>query len=259
MNYLMIYHTEIKHMNRTKYLFTLLLIVLLAYTGNSQTYPPKPSPFRLVVDNAGVLSSGELQQLENKLQNFYRKSSTQIVILTIETSDGEPLSMYATEIGQRWGVGQKGQDNGIVIVAAMKDRDVFITNGYGVEEFIPDAIAKRIVEAYIVPNFKQSSYAKGFDEATTQIIGLLEGTFKAEDIKADKKTPGGRLIFFIIIIIFIVFSSFRRRGGGGFGGRSGGPIIFGGGGYSRGGGFGGGGGGSFGGGSFGGGGAGGSW
>jgi uncharacterized protein len=247
--------------------------------------PEKPSPPRLVNDLAQMLSDNEVNSLEQKLVDFANSTSTQIVVVTVPSLNGEDKAMVATEIGHKWGVGQLDKDNGIVILIKPKTTDskgeVDIAVGYGLEGVIPDAIAKRIVENEIIPEFKQNNYYTGLDKAINVIMQLSLGEYTAREY--DKRTksdalPGG--IFFIIILLFFFLniiggvrsagkrsigrnipfwillsmlgsgsSSRSRQSGSNWGNFSSGSGNFGGGG-----GFGG-----FGGGGFGGGGAGGSW
>ena len=233
-----------------------------------------------VVDQADLLSAAEEQALAQRLRSYEDTTSTQIVIVTIPSLEGVAAVDYATELGRSWGVGQEGQDNGVVILVSRDDREAFIATGYGLEGAIPDAIASRIVRNTLIPNFRQGNFYAGLSSAADQLIAAAAGEFEAV---ADEPAGGGRgeglpmaNIFILIIIAYFVLSAARRGGGGSDGGkryrrRHGGPpiIIWGGGfgGGSRGGfgggGFGGGGGGfggfGGGGGSFGGGGAGGGW
>jgi uncharacterized protein len=206
------------------------------------------------------LNPHEKKALERKLVAFDDSTSSQIVVVTINSLDGWDIGMLATEIGQKWEVGQKGKDNGIVVLASKQDRKVFIATGYGMEGVVPDAIAKRIVESYIVPNFKQGNFYKGFDEATDVLISLTKGEYTADDIAKNTGRLPVWLVLVIILIILIILWIISKSDGKGRGGM---PLFIpmGGIGYSSGG-FGGGssgGFGGFGGGSFGGGGAGGSW
>jgi uncharacterized protein len=236
-----------------------------------------PPEDRLVVDRAGVLSELEAGLLERKLVSYDDSTSTQIVVVILPDLGGVVAADYAVALGRRWGVGQQGRDNGVVVLVSRDDREVFIATGYGVEGAITDAQAGRIVRDIIVPNFRQGRFYQGLNEATDALMAAARGEFTAEDrpVRNDRG-PGGIdpvLILFIIIAI-IIFATRDTRGGGRgggrrYGGRGGPPIIVwgsGGGGRSGGGfggfgggGFGGGGFGGFGGGSFGGGGAGGGW
>lgn len=245
----------------------LLLTLFLWFGSIAQNFPEKPNPPRLVNDFAGMLSGSENQALEDKLVAYDDSTSTQITIVTINTLDGMDKAQYATELGEKWGIGRAKEDNGVLILVAKEERQIFIAAGRGVEEYLPDAICKRIIENIIKPNFKAGNYYSGLNSATDEMIARLSGSFVNTDSDEKDGIPFWVIILIIFFIFFVMPFIFRNRGGGGttYGGRGyrsygGGPFWgggtggWGGGGSSSGGGFGG-----FGGGSFGGGGAGGSW
>lgn len=248
---------------------TLLLLPLLLA---AKEVPPAPNPPKLVNDYVGILSSGEVQALEQKLVAYDDSTSTQIAVVIEETLDGDDIFDYSYRLATAWGIGRQGKNNGILIYIAIADRKLWIQTGYGTEGFLPDAMAKRIIERVITPNFKQQNYYQGLDAATSAIMQLGSGEYINEDMGEGKGLPIAVIIIFVVlfIVIIIIISKGGGGSGGGYnrGGRydaGGGWIIFGpgsgsgwggggGGGFSGGGGFGG-----FGGGGFGGGGAGGSW
>ncbi len=245
--------------------FALIFGLLVVGSLFGQNYPERPSPPRLVNDLAGMLSASETQALESKLVAYDDSTSTQITIVTIQSLDGMDKAQYATELGEKWGIGRKNKDNGVLILVSKGDRQIFIATGRGVEEFLPDAICIRIVENKIKPNFKAGDYYQGLNEATDEMIARLSGNFVNDDTGHKEGIPIWAIVLFIFIIFFIFPFLFGKRGGGstyGSKGYSSGPFWGGGsgGGWSSGGGSSSGGGfGGFGGGSFGGGGAGGSW
>jgi uncharacterized protein len=247
------------------------------------TIPERPNPPKLVNDFAGMLSPQEADQMESKLVEFDKRTSTQIVVVTLKTLNDEDKAMVATEIGQKWGVGQKGFDNGVVLLVKEKTAEskgeVFIAIGYGLEGVIPDATAKLIVENEVIPGFRQGNYNAGIDSALNTIMKLSLGEFTAKDYDkkvSGKSNPAGSLIV-VVLILFLIMrliggaNNIRRNSIGrsvpfwlllsmmGSGSRNSGSFgnfSSGSGGFSSGGG---GGFGGFGGGGFGGGGAGGSW
>ncbi|MFC0875493.1 TPM domain-containing protein [Saccharicrinis sp. FJH2] len=245
--------------------------------------PDKPKTKQIVNDFAGILSNGEKQELEQKLVRYDSETSTQIAIVTTNTLNGYAISDYATRLLTKWGVGMKGKDNGIVIVVKPKiynaKGQVYIATGYGLEDVVPDALAKKIVEYDMIPLFKDDNYYAGLDKATNTLIGLTTGKFTGSQYldRARRNSGSGRGIgglFFLIIAILAIIGSNRRNNMQQFGGRRRSSLPFwlllgmmgsgrGGGSFgnfSGGSGFGGGGGfGGFGGGMGGGGGAGGSW
>jgi len=267
--------------NYRRVLLVLSLVFAVSSTIKSQDIPARPVPPRLVNDFAGVLSGAEVQRLEQKLVEFNDSTSTQIVVVLVKSLNGYDKNEFARLIGEQWGVGQKGKNNGAVVIVKPKYRnekgEAAIQTGYGLEGAIPDALAKRIVENEMIPNFKNGNYYAGIESATSTMISLAKGEFTGDQYsKKNKKknSPFGLLIPLIIIgVVFMLMRSSRAQGMsvgksipfwtafwllGSMGrGHSGTWNDF----SSGSGGFGGGGGGfgGFGGGSFGGGGAGGSW
>jgi Beta-propeller domains of methanol dehydrogenase type len=240
-------------------LFFFLFCIL---TVQGQDIPEPMSPPRLVNDFANVFNSGQQKELEQRLITYYDTTSTQIYVVTIKDLGGYAVSDYATQLGEKWGIGQKGKNNGIVILIKPRSGNergqVFIATGYGVEHLLNDARVGRIIDNYMIPYLQTGDYYHATDDAITAITGYLAGEFQADEQGDSPEESIGFTILLIIIIFAIVYLSNRNRGrpgrgggfrGGGFGGMGGFGGGFGsGGGFSGGGGFGGGGGGSFGGG-----------
>lgn len=253
-----------------------LLFSICALAQIDKVIPPRPTPPRLVNDFAHVLTPEQVEALERKLVAYDDSTSNQIAVVTVQTTGDYAIDDVALGILRKWGVGNKEKDNGIVILAAIADRKIWIATGYGMEGAVPDITAQTIIDHDILPNFKAGDYYRGFDAGTNSIFQAAAGEYKAPAGYGQRgRSTGvsiGKLIVGIIIlfIIFGLFGGSGGSGGGGFMSRRGyrgfgGPVIFpgsfGGGGWggSSGGGFGGGGFGGFGGGGGGGGGAGGSW
>ncbi|MBN2520505.1 MAG: TPM domain-containing protein [Bacteroidales bacterium] len=260
------------------YLFTFILAQNLASYSKDNCFPEKSN--RLVNDYVGILSLSQLNQLEHKLVQFANNTSNQIAIVIVKDLCGYNKADYTIRLGEKWGVGQKGFDNGVVIMVkptgSTGERQTFIAIGYGLEGAIPDAIAKRIVEYEMIPKFKNNNFYGGLDAATTVIMKLAKGEFTAKDYKRSETTSTIIAIIIILLFVFIfILSRYQRvksyasmnhigfwaawallsassnQHRGHYGNFNSGTGSFGG--------FGGGGFGGFGGGGFGGGGAGGSW
>jgi uncharacterized protein len=263
----------------------LIIIVLILSSGSGligQDIPDPMQPPRLVNDFAGILSSDEVSRLESKLVAFNDSTSTQIAVVIVKSLNGYDKNDYAQRLGQKWGIGQKGKQNGIVVLVKPKypreKGEVSIQSGYGLEGVLPDITCKRIVENEMIPRFQTGDYYGGIDKATSAIISITKGEYTADQYnkrKKSKSSPYGILVPFIImaIVFFLIrgskggthsvgknipwwtalflLGSMGRGHSGTWGDFQSGSGGFGGGG---GGGFGG-----FGGGGFGGGGAGGSW
>ena len=242
--------------------------------------PDKPTEKKLVWDNAGVLSADQKQMLEDSLEYFSRTTSNQIVVMTItnEILDGMQLAEFGQEVGEKWGVGHKGSNNGVVVLIKPKTGDdakgkgrAFISTGYGAEGPLPDLLCSKIVDEEMVPHFKDGDYAGGIWAALEIIKPALQGEFDVDEYVSDDAGDAVLSVIVVLMILCFVFVVMSSNNGTGSGNNTrtytGGPVIFPGTFGSRrsssswggGGGFGGGGWGGFGGGSFGGGGGGGSW
>ena len=262
----------------------LIILCLLSFAfayGQKEIIPSKPNPPRLVNDYTNSLTPEQRDVLERKLVNYDDSTSNQIAIVILKDLGGYEPAQYATELGEKWGVGGAKFDNGIVILVSLgnenESRKAFIAVGRGLEGAIPDMTAGYIFDEYLVPNLRAGNFYQAFDQATYVLIKAAAGEYKApEGYRKRNKSGGGGFslgkLIPGIIILFVILSIFGggNRGGGYMSRRGyrgfGGPTIFptgGGWGSSSGGGWsggsGGGGFGGFGGGSFGGGGAGGNW
>ncbi len=266
-------------MKQMKKILFILLTLFGITTLSVAEIPERPQPQRLVNDFAGVLSPSETQQMETVLTQFARETSTQIVVLTVPDLEGYDKAEYAQRVGEKWGVGQKGKDNGLIILMKPKTKEsrgeIFIATGYGLEGVLPDAVLNNaVVDNEMIPRFKQGDNFGGLAAGINVIMDISRGEYTAEHYQESVSGGGGGgsiigLLLFIGIFVLLGRSRSRRfyspgrslpfwlamgmlsgsgRSSGSFGNFSSGSGSFGGGGF-----------GGFGGGSFGGGGAGGSW
>lgn len=263
-----------------KKLLLILLLVVPFLSGIAQDVLPPPNPPRLVNDYAGVLSKEQVAILEEKLVALDDSTSNQIAVVILKSLEGYEVQDYANKLFRSWGIGNRKTNNGVLILASIDDRKIWIEVGYGLEGAIPDVTASSIFRNEIIPEFKQQNYYRGIDNAINALSKAAVGEYKTKRVKKNNNGDDGWsvLTFIVILVIVIIIVG---AGGGGRGGRGGGMMSRrgaanvaeallwssllggnnrGGGGFG-GGGFGGGGGGfgGFGGGSSGGGGAGGSW
>ena len=263
----------ILHKKNTSIFLKLLVCLLVTQISFAQfDIPEKPSFQTSVYDYANVLSADEKAQLEEKLIRYSDSTTTQIVVITIESLKGEDIGILTPKWGHAWGIGgTEKNDNGVIILLAKAEKKIWISAGYGLEDRLTAGIGGEITRNIIFPEFKAGSYYKGLDKGTDALFDVFKGKYKGErkQSKKDKNIP----ILPIIIIVFIILAliSRNKKDGGNSGssgvgpslldvillsslGRGGGSGGFGGG-SSGGGGFGGG----FGGGGFSGGGSGGDW
>jgi uncharacterized protein len=259
--------------------FLLLLLVGVAAPAAAQKFPPLTGR---VVDAANLLSPEQEQALTQKLEALEHGSSRQLVVATVPDLQGYPVEDFGYKLGRAWGLGQKGANNGALLLVAPKEHKVRIEAGYGLEPILTDAFDKDLIDEKIVPAFKSGDYPGGINAGVDALIQQLQAPPEQAEkraMAAGQKVHQARrqsgsfvpLIFWGVFIFFFILPMFRKRRktygrrygrtpgvflwGPGFGGG------WGSGGGSGGGGWGGGGGGGFsgGGGSFGGGGASGSW
>lgn len=253
----------------------LYLILFIGIFVNAQyKIPPKPtSDFSLVFNYsaAQVLSADEQQALNRRLIDYEAQTSTQIALVIIGSLKDEDPNLLAAQWSHKWGIGQKGKDNGMMILMSSGDRKIAIQNGYGLEEFMTDARSRQVISNIIIPEFKKGDYYKGFDKGLDAIFDILDGKFVEDGKNQESDNMSGfimLLFFFGFLLLIILLIS---KGGGNNNDKYGsgkrrnpfGDVIFTDFGKSvwsdRSGGFGSGGFGGFGGGGFGGGGASGSW
>ena len=254
-------------------------LLVLAATGPSWAQnapdagmPPFPALTGPVVDDAHLLPADVFEQLSRKLAAYSQQNGTQLVVVTLPTLNGYPIEYYGYQLGRHWGIGQKGKNNGVLLIVDASERHMRIEVGYGLEGTLTDAQSFEIIHNVIGPRFRRGDYAGGITAGVNAILGVLGGHLEAIEQQQVRERGGtGFLMFLILVFVLLpILRGMLGRGGWGGPGRMGGGwlgwlllgMLSGGGGRGGGyggGGFGGGGGFSGGGGSFGGGGASGSW
>lgn len=237
-----------------------LLPCLLLWTSVLQAAPDFPALSGRVVDEANLMSRKQAHQLTQQLAAFEKRSGIQLVVVSIDSLDGETIEEYGYQLGRHWGIGQKGKNNGVLLLIAQDERKVRIEVGYGLEGALPDAIAANIIQTRILPAFKRGDMVAGVVAGSQSIMQALAGEYRPVDTAKKEDKLGGPWLFILMVIVMIVLHNLRGGGGGSGGGRRRAAFLAGGFGAGSFGGRGGGGGGfSGGGGSFGGGGASGGW
>lgn len=165
--------------------FLLALFALLAWgMAPWAQIPDAPWPPRLVNDLAGVLRGDESAALERRLVAMDDSTSTQITVVTVADLGGYDMAQFAQELGEKWGVGRKGRDNGVIIVVKPKGPDgngrAFIATGYGLEGALPDVLCSRIVREVMVPYFQRNDYGGGISAGVDAVISATRGEFEAD-------------------------------------------------------------------------------
>ncbi len=184
---------------------------------SAQQAVPAPTD-EVVNDYASLLSAQEDEQLTRKLAQYARQTSTQIVIVTEPSLEGGDPFNRALEYYEAWGIGgSREKSNGALIYVARDDRKVRIMTGYGAEGFLPDALAKRIIDEIITPNFREGRYYRGLDRATSAIMELAQGEYTNDNPQqrsGKKDAEGGLPAILIIAFVIILILVLSRMGGG---------------------------------------------
>jgi uncharacterized protein len=240
--------------------FAAALILFLAFVTPAVAEPPIPALTGRVVDQAGILDRGTVDAITSQLAAYESSTGNQIVVVTLSGLKGYPIEDWGLALGRGWGIGQKGKNNGVLLIVAPNDRQLRIEVGYGLEGDLPDATANTIVDSEIIPAFKRGDMPGGVRAGVNAILAALGGNYaptKLASSSAGNEFPAGAFSVFAFIFIVIVMINTRRDFGpgvrrgrnrrgddDGFGwyGGSGGSSHSSGGGFSGGGGsFGGGG------------------
>jgi uncharacterized protein len=160
-----------------------LFLLSISFSIFSQNSYPELQ--EIVTDSARIFTPNQLEELKTKLTNFESETTNQLVILTIQQLGYESIETYANRTFNQNGLGQKGKDNGILILFSRDDREVRIEVGYGLEPYITDAIASRIIRNTMIPKFKEEFYFEGINAATDEIILYLKNPEALEELKAE--------------------------------------------------------------------------
>jgi uncharacterized protein len=203
-------------MNKHKFFFGILLSFLWVVSQTwAQDIPAKPTPPRLVNDFVMKLSPTEQQMLEEKLRRYADSTSTQISIVVVKSTQPYDSFDYGMKLARDWGIGQKGKNNGLLILWATEDRKVRFIVGYGLEGTITDATSKRIQQRTIVPLFKQNRFYEGLDQGLNDIFKAAAGEFDAQPKEEDNSGAIVMLVimffFFGIIMMFAMYKASKNR------------------------------------------------
>jgi uncharacterized protein len=254
--------------SRFRTVFTVFFLVVIVSSAHAVELPAMPRNH--VVDLAGIVDDSAEAQLNGYLLELEQKTTAQVVVLTIQSLEGESLEGFSLSVAHdRWRLGQEDKDNGVLILVSLEDRKYRIEVGYGLEGILPDSFVGSIGRQYMVPGFKKGDYTGGIAAATIVVADIIAKDSGVEitgmpRVRYQRRPGRGvegegpgivgsifAVLFFIalmylfvkhprLLILFLLFSGMGRRGswGGGLGGGGFGGGSFGGGG---GGGFGGGG------------------
>ena len=206
------------HTNTIRTLLFLLSVAVFTSLSSEEAHYPEPVGY--VNDYAEVISPDHESRLTQLIAEVEEKTTAEIAIATVKTAHPQPIDMYAVELFTRWGVGKRGKDNGVLIVMALEERQVWIEVGYGLEAVLPDGFCGDVYRQVLVPNFQRSEYGEGLFLATAAISQRIGSEYGVE-ISGGAETPevGSRRgparflsVVWVIIFLSMMLLVFRRMG-----------------------------------------------
>ena len=164
-----------------------LFCFALAVSSEALEIPKKPRSY--VADRAGLLTQNTRTQIEGALRQFEQKTSTQVVVATFPSLEGEALEDFSIRLAEAWNIGQKDKDNGVILLIFQKEQKIRLEVGYGLEGALTDAESFRIIQETIAPFFKQNQFNQGI---ATGVVGIMQAVVGEYQVKADNFTGSGR-------------------------------------------------------------------
>ncbi len=203
---------KIRHTKSTFRLQLILLFILLpSFSAYGLTVPALQGR---VVDTVGMLSPTTIQLLESTLATFEAQDSTQIVVLTINSLEGENLEEFSLKVAETWQIGRKGSDNGALLLISKNDRKLRIETGYGLEGSLTDLIAGRIIRDIITPRFRDGDFDQGVINGVSAMIGSVRGEFNNSSRPSEGQGGTGDfsgLLFFLLFAFLNLGRIFNKH------------------------------------------------
>ncbi len=191
----------------------LIAMAMQPYVAVAVFEPPANDAYITVAEGvpSTVLSPEEEEALEQSLREYDKQTSNQIAVLIVSTLAGEPIEDAAVETGRRWGVGTAEHENGIVLLIAYEDREMFLATGYGLEGAIPDIVAKGIIDRDLTPHFRDGKYAEGITAAIESLQKHIGGEYTTERYASSSDTPPFAWLLFLAFLALDTLGAFLAR------------------------------------------------
>ena len=208
--------------DRKRFFATILSLFGIISSLSAREIPPLSAP---VVDEAHVVDARMEASLNDYLHDVERATGIQIAVLTVSSLEGEALEEFSIRVADEWQLGQKGEDNGVLLLAAMEERKLRIEVGYGLEGRLTDATSGMIIREYLQPYFRQGDYSNGIAAASQAIVHVAAAGQEIPQTAPQPSTPvpttrrsrsrGLPINFFFFMVIFLLGGVGRGRRGGG--------------------------------------------
>jgi len=198
---------------RAAWALAALLTAHLALSGaaGGQSEPTYPKPVGLLNDFAGVISGADRDSLDLLLARLQRQSRIQFAVVTMKSTAPLEPAEYKTQLFRQWGIGQKGQDTGLLMLVAIDERQVWFETGYGLEGVLPDGLQARIARQRMVPAFRQGDYGGGILAGVNSVIAVLHGAGLtelegSEAMETPRRRGPPRDLFIAIVTMIAIFA-----------------------------------------------------
>ena len=188
------------------------LVGLLLPNPVAATEPTFPELTGRVVDEAGILSATEEGKLSRLLEQHERETSNQVVVVTLKSLQGLAIEDFGSRLGNHWGIGQEGRNNGVLLIVAHQERKIRIEVGLGLEDALTDVLAKAIIETEILPRFREDNFPDGIHIGAVSILKAIEGAYEAAEDTAEFTFLGKGGVFWAIVLIvvgYVVITAYR--------------------------------------------------
>lgn len=185
-------------------ILSLIAALFLAFLPVCSVAAAVPTLSGRVNDYAHLLNDSAIAGIEAELARLDTQDSTQIVVLTIDSLDGEPIEEFALKTAQKWLLGQNGIDNWALLVVARNERKIRIEVGYGLEGKLTDLLSGRIIRDIMVPEFKRGNFSLGIQNAVKAMVGIVSGEYTATNMPGRSSRGSGDVGGFMVIAVFVM-------------------------------------------------------
>lgn len=189
-------------------------LALCAWQARAVALAPIPALDAPVVDTTGTLSAAEVSRLQAQALDLQRRKGSQLQVLIVPTTAPESIEQYAQRVYDQWKLGRREVDDGVLLLVAKDDHRARIQTGYGLEGAIPDIAAGRIIQEYLVPKFRAGDFAGGLDDATAQLVRLIDGESLPPPMAPSASNGGGGDDFGALLLPIFLLLVFRSVFGG---------------------------------------------
>lgn len=186
-------------------------IIALSTGAAAAADPQFPALTGRVVDDADLLSPDTRERLTRVLEKHEKETSNQVVVVTLPSLQGYPIEDFGYQLGRHWSIGQKGKDNGVLLIVAPNERRVRIEVGYGLEGALTDALSQHIIQNEVLPAFRQQMYERGIVEGTEAVLAALEGTYRPTTVPGVRDYWAYALIVMALWLTLVLWNARQVR------------------------------------------------